>query len=188
MSPSLRPAVVILCSLLSGVLPVTAAGQPAAAGWTVDSGRSSIQFTVTKLGFSDVAGRFNDFTATVTYDRARPERSSVGWEVRMKSVQTDSADRDRSLLAPEYFDAQRHPVMTFRSTAVRRLEDGRLEVDGTLTIKGHAEAMTVVVQPIDGGFETRFDVDRLRFDVRGGTVMRLLIGRMVRVHVVLRGA
>jgi polyisoprenoid-binding protein YceI len=154
--------------------------------WTIDPAHSSVSFSVTKFGFSDVAGRFNHFTAAITYDPAQPERSVVSWDVRVASVQTDSADRDRSILGAEYFDAARHPSMTFRSRHVRRLDDGRLEVAGVITIKGHAEPLTVVAGAVDGGFETRFEVDRFRFDVRGGMVMSRLIGRMVRVHLVLR--
>ena len=155
--------------------------------WQVDQARSSVSFSVTKLGFADVDGRFTEFTADVTHDPAQPERGSVSWEVRIASVQTDSANRDRSILGPDYFDAARYPTMTFRSHGLRRLDDGRIEIAGVITIRGHAEPLTVIAQPVDGGFEARFEVDRLRFNVRGGTVMSRLIGRMVRVHLVLRG-
>jgi polyisoprenoid-binding protein YceI len=176
----------LICSLsVAGSLSTSAA--PAAGPWKVDPARSSVTFSVTKLGFSDVAGRFRDFSAALVHDPAQPERSSVSWDVRVASVQTDSSNRDRSILGAEYFDAARHPTMTFRTQSVRRLQDGRLDVAGVITIRGHAEPLTVVVARIDGGFETRFEIDRLRFNVRGGTVMSRLIGRMVRVHLVLRG-
>ena len=156
--------------------------------WRVDPSRSSVNFSVTKLGFADVSGRFTEFTADVNHDPSHPERSTVSWDVRIASVQTDSADRDRSILAPEYFDAARYPAMTFRSRRVRRLDDGRLEIAGLITIRDHTEPLTVMASPIEDGFETRFEIDRLRFDVRGGRVMSRLIGRMVRVHLVLRGS
>jgi polyisoprenoid-binding protein YceI len=41
-----------------------------------------------------------------------------------------------SVLGPEFFDAERHPEITFRSTAVRLGADGEAEVDGELTIRG----------------------------------------------------
>jgi polyisoprenoid-binding protein YceI len=188
MSRSRCSALPAAAGLVLVVLLGTAQGQAPDPRWTVDYSRSSVGFSVTKLGFSDVSGRFTDFTATVTFDPAQPARSSVAWDVHVASVQTDSADRDRSLMAPEYFDATRHAAMTFRSQAIRRLDDGRLEVAGVLTIKGHSEPLTVMVSPIDRGFETRFEVDRMRFNVRGGTVMSRLIGRTVRVHLIIRSA
>lgn len=72
---------------------------------------------------------------------------------------------------------------------IRRISsppDGKIA--GVITIRSHAEPLTVMASPIDGGFDTRFEIDRLRFDVRGGRVMSRLIGRMVRVHLVLRGS
>jgi polyisoprenoid-binding protein YceI len=180
------PAVAIVLGLLFGDWTTAANAQAPGHEWQIDRTRSSVHFSVTKLGFSDVAGRFTDFTAAVTYDPAQPERSTVSWDVPVASVQTDSAKRDRSILGAEYFDAARHPSMAFRSRQVRRLDDGRLEVAGVITIKGHSEPLTIIASAVDGGFETRFEVDRFRFDVRGGRVMSRLIGRMVRVHLVIK--
>ena len=181
-----RLAAIVVLGLLLGDWTTAAHAQSPDHQWRIDRTRSSVNFSVTKLGFSDVAGRFTDFTAAVTYDPAQPERSTVSWDVRVASVQTDSANRDRSILGVEYFDAARHPSMTFRSQHVRRLDDGRLELAGVITIKGHSEPLTVIASAVGGGFETRFEVDRLRFDVRGGRVMSHLIGGMVRVHLVIK--
>ena len=183
-----RSSIIAVLSLLLVGWTGLADAQMTNRRWHVDPSRSSVTFSVTKLGFADVSGRFTEFTAEVSYDPAHAERSTVSWDVRIASVQTDSADRDRSILGPEYFDAARYPAMAFRSRSVRRLDDGRLEVAGVITIRDHTEPLTVMASPIDGGFETRFEIDRLRFNVRGGRVMSRLIGRMVRVHLVLRGS
>jgi polyisoprenoid-binding protein YceI len=49
-----------------------------------------------------------------------------------------------SVLGPDFFDAERHPEIAFRSTAVRLADDGRAEIDGELTIRG-------VTRPISAG-------------------------------------
>lgn len=152
--------------------------------WRIDPARSLVQFTVTKLGFADVTGRFMDFSGTVRYDASAPDSSTVQWAVRVGSVRTDAANRDATLQAPEYFDTRQHPELTFRSVRVRALHDGRLEVDGELTMKGITRPQRVIVQPVDGGFETAFEVDRFDFEIVGGSVMRRLIGRTVRVRLV----
>lgn len=159
---------------------------------TLDPARSYVGFTVTKLGFEDVTGTFKDFDVDLRYDPERPDRSSVRWRVRVASVKTDASNRDRSLQSVEYFDAARHPELTFESRHVRPLEDGRFEVDGDMTIRGQTRPLTIVVQRTadGGGFETRFELDRYDFGVAGGRVMGRLIGRTVRVHLVaaMKGA
>jgi len=55
-------------------------------------------------------------------------------------------------------------------------------VDGEITIKGITRPQRIVATPVDGGFETRFELDRFDFQIVGGTVMRRLIGRTVRIH------
>lgn len=160
---------------------VVSEGAPAGT-WRIDPARSVVEFTVTKLGFADVTGRFTKFTGSVRYDPVRHGTSSVEWRVRVASIETDAANRDKTLQEPEYFDARRHPELGFRSTRVRTMRDGRLEVDGALTIKGITRPQRIVATPVDGGFQTTFELDRFDFEIVGGTVMRRLIGRTVRVH------
>jgi polyisoprenoid-binding protein YceI len=183
----MRSAVLLLTLLLGGLpsipasAPVVVAGPPAGT-WGIDPSRSVVQFTVTKLGFEDVTGTFRDFSGTVRYDAANPAGSSVEWRVKVGSVKTDASNRDRSLQSVEYFDAANHPEMTFRSERVRPLGDGRLQVDGPITIKGRSRPLSIVVEPAERGFETRFELNRHDFDIVGGSVMGRLIGRTVRVR------
>lgn len=190
----MRAAAWLLLTLLLGGLPfipttapVVVAGPPAGT-WAIDQTRSVVQFTVTKLGFDDVTGTFRDFSGTVRYDSANPAGSSVEWRVKVGSVETDASNRDRSLQSAEYFDAANHPEMTFRSERVRSLGNGRLQVEGPIMIKGRTRPLSIVVEPVEGGFETRFEVNRYDFDIVGGSVMGRLIGRTVRVRLVAMAA
>lgn len=99
---------------------------------------------------------------------------------------TDDAKRDRSLHAPEYFDAVRHPWLVFESTHVRAGAAGTLDVAGNLTMRGTTRPVTVTVRhsgsttaPI---FETSFEVDRYDYGIVGGRIMSRLIGRHVRLY------
>lgn len=172
-----------LLSFVPAVAHIVSAGAPAGT-WRIDPGRSMIQFTVTKLGFADVHGRFLESSGTVRHDPVEPANSYVRWSVRVASVRTDATNRDRSLLAPEYFDAAQHPEMVFQSTSVRSVGEGRLEVTGTITLKGQARPLTLLAQPVQDGFETRFELDRYDFGIVGGRVMSRLIGRTIKVHLV----
>ena len=147
---------------------------------------TDVQFTVTKLGFSDVTGHFRDFNADITYDASDPARSVVRWRVRVASVDTGERDRDRSIQGPDYFAAAQFPELTFTSRTVRADGDRRLNVTGDLSIRGVTRSVTVpvVIDQQNGRrmFTTDFELDRYDFNVRGGSVMSRLIGRTVRVH------
>jgi len=176
----MRMVLALLVAAFSGI------AQPAAVG--LDPARSEVRFTVTKLGYSDVTGVFRVFNVDLRYDHERPEHSAVNWRVRVASVETGERDRDRSLQSPDYFHTARYPELSFESRAVRRVDDGRLDVTGDLTIRNITKRMTVPVRVTEQqgrrAFVTDFTIDRYDYDVRGGSVMGRLIGRTVRVHLV----
>jgi polyisoprenoid-binding protein YceI len=147
---------------------------------------TDVRFTVTKLGFADVTGRFREFNADIQYDPASPERSVVRWRVRVASVDTGERDRDGAIQSSDYFAADQHPELTFESRTVRAAGDRRLSVTGDISIRGVTRSITVpvVISEENGrrAFVSDFELDRYDFNVRGGSVMSRLIGRTVRVH------
>ncbi|MBA3642192.1 MAG: YceI family protein [Acidobacteria bacterium] len=156
--------------------------------WRIDPARSDVQFTITKLGFEDVTGVFRQSEGEIRYDPARPSASSIQWRVRVASVVTDALNRDRSLQAEEYFDAGRHPYLSFVSRTVRSRDADSLQVDGDITIRGVTRALTIIARPRATPntltFETDIEINRYDFGVRGGSVMGRLIGSMARVRLV----
>jgi polyisoprenoid-binding protein YceI len=156
--------------------------------WTIDGSRSAVQFIVTKFGFEDVTGIFHESEGTIQYEPDRPEQSRIEWRVKVASVTTDAANRDRALQSPEYFDAARHPYLSFVSRSVRALSANRLEVSGQLTMRGVTRPLVTAVNVVTRGpspsFETAFEVNRYDFGIAGGSVMGRLIGRTVRIRLV----
>lgn len=154
--------------------------------YQIDPARSLAQFTITKLGFSDVVGTFAESSGEIRWDPSHPEQSSIRWVVRVASLRTDDRNRDQRIQGHDYFDTARHPEMTFVSASARPMPDGRLEVTGTLTIKGISRQQTVFVRHSGSAaapvFETDFEINRYDFGFTGGTVMGRLLGRTVRIH------
>jgi polyisoprenoid-binding protein YceI len=172
----------LIAALCAAILP--AAGPPPV--YDIDPARSTVQFTITKFGFADVVGVFLDSTGEIRWQPSQPDASGVHWRVRVASVRTDASNRDASLQAREYFDASNHPYLVFESTRARPLDDASIEVSGTLTLRGVARPLTVVVRrsgsPAAPVFEADFVVDRYEFGIVGGRVLGPLIGRSARVH------
>lgn len=101
-----------------------------AGTWAVEPMHSEVGFSVRHLGLSKVRGRFNTFSGTLTIAEDATA-SAVEATVDMSSVDTNNADRDAHLLSTDFFNAEAHPQMSFRSTSV-----SADSLDGELTING----------------------------------------------------
>ena len=174
-----------LFTILAAALLATHA-QAASPIYQIDPAQSVAQFTITKLGYSDVVGTFSESSGEIRWDPQHPEASSIRWKVRVASLRTDDPNRDRRIQGHDYFDTARHPEMSFESVSARPMPDGRLEVAGRLTIRGVTRQQTVFVRHHGSAtapvFETDFDIDRYDFGFTGGAVMGRLLGRTVRIH------
>jgi len=135
----------IVLRLLMLVLATTAAAppptvQPPPSPIVVferfDTNHSTLGFSVPILdGWSEVEGKFTRFTARVEYDREDVLRSRVEADLETASIDTGIDDRDADLRGAGFFDAEKYPHITFRSSRIERRGDGLVAV-GTLAMHG----------------------------------------------------
>jgi polyisoprenoid-binding protein YceI len=105
-----------------------------AGTWTIDPVHSDVGFAVRHLMISKTKGRFTRFSGRIV-TAGDPLKSEVTATVDMTSIDTGSEQRDDNLRGADFFDAEKYPTMTYRSTGVRADADG-LVLDGELTLKG----------------------------------------------------
>jgi polyisoprenoid-binding protein YceI len=131
-------------------LCLTAAGLGGAAGfghaqsslpaglveYEVDPAHTQVMFKVRHMGVSTVTGRFGRFAATFAWDPEDPGASWVTATIDAASIDTDNDRRDNHLRSADFFAADSYPTLTFRSTRVEAVEEGRLRVAGDLSIRG----------------------------------------------------
>lgn len=118
------------------IVPVTTnASTPAGATWSPDAAHTAINFSV-KHFFTPVKGSFDDYEIELDYDAANPEKSTVEARIAVASVNTGNEMRDNHLRSADWFEADKHPYMTFKSTSVRTAGKNKLIASGPLTIKG----------------------------------------------------
>lgn len=130
--------------------------------WTLDNAHSEVAFTVRHAGISKVRGVFEEAQAELTVGQDLAE-TSVEATVQIGSVNTKNEGRDAHVKGEEFFDAEKHPVMTFRSTAVEA-EDEDVVLRGDLTIKG--ETRPIVLKGEFGGVAVdAFGTTRAGFSV-----------------------
>jgi polyisoprenoid-binding protein YceI len=126
------------------LLLVLAAAAAPAATYKVDTSHSTAQFSVRHMMVSNVKGTFGNITGTIDWDPAKPTAAKVEASIEVKTIDTRNAKRDQDLLGPDYFDAARHPAMTFRSTSVSQ-SGGKLLVKGDLTMRGVTKQVTLTL-------------------------------------------
>ena len=167
--------------------------------WRLDPAHSSVEFSVKHMMMTTVRGRFKDVTATLTGNEDHPEGCCVEVEINTDSIDTGSADRDAHLRSADFFDAERYPKITFKSTRLDgdpRAEDGaRFRVFGNLTI--HDTTMEIALDCMfDGrgmdpwgkercGFSAVTDIDRRDWGLRWNQVIEtggVLVANKVRIE------
>ena len=128
---------------------------PAGTTWTADPVHSTVGFAVKHMVVSTFRGQFEDYSATLTANE--DGTLTLAGRVSADSIAVKDENLAAHLKAPDFFDTERHPYVTFTSTLVRA-ENGSLTVDGELTIKGHSrpiEARGFITEPHEtfGGVE-----------------------------------
>ena len=119
----------------------TTATQPVATGnWTIDPVHSHVGFSVKHMVVATFRGYFADYDGLLT-------SSEDGTPVLHGSVKADSiVVKDENLAAhlksPDFFDTAQYPEISFSSSVVNVAEDGNVEVEGDLTIKGNTHRVT----------------------------------------------
>lgn len=123
---------------------LVAAPMFAAEPWTVDKGHSSATFKVRHFT-ANVVGQFRDFEGNIQIDRANPAQSSVEFTIQTKSIDTGSERRDNHLRSADFFEVEKFPTITFKSTSVAAKSKDTFEVTGDLTMRGVTKRVTLPV-------------------------------------------
>ena len=133
--------------------------------WTADVVHSSVAFEVNYMGVSTFSGAVKEFEATLA-------DGLISGSAKIASLETKDENLHAHLLAPDWFDAERFPEVSFASTAVS-VEGAEVEFEGTVTIKGITQPATLtgtIIGPITDprgneryGLKLETTVDRTQF-------------------------
>jgi polyisoprenoid-binding protein YceI len=123
-----------------------------AATWNVDQPHTTIQFSVKHMMVATVRGTFNAFTGKAVLDDKDPAALSFEATIEAKSIDTRNDMRDNHLRSADFFDVEKTPDITFKSTKSVLTAPGKYTVTGDLTMRGVTKQITLDVT----GFETTF--------------------------------
>lgn len=150
--------------------------------WQLDPANSWAEFSVRYLGISTLRGTVAQVHGMATLDDQTPAKSTVDVMINVANVNTRAVGRDTQLRSDKFFDVERYPLMTFKSTKVQSTGTGKLMVTGDLTIHGVTKE---VVLAVDGpsppykdpkgeeriGATATIKINRQDFGIKGNAIM-----------------
>lgn len=116
------------------------------AEWRIDSAHSAAQFSVRHMMVSTVRGHFGKMSGKVLFDPADLSKTVVEATVDVASIDTREPKRDAHLKSPDFFEVEKFPSMTFKSTSIKPAGSGKFLMTGDLTIKGTTKPVIFEVE------------------------------------------
>ena len=160
--------------------------------WNIDPSHSAIAFSVRHMVVSKTRGRFLKWSGQIRFDPDEPAASSVEVTIDPASLDTAEPQRDAHLRSADFFDVEKFPTASFRSTKVEGLAGDRYRITGNLTLHGVTKAVVLDAtyegsgkDPWGGeraGFVASTSIDRRDFGLEWNKALEtggLLVGEKV---------
>ncbi len=165
--------------------------------WDFDTAHSAIEFTVRHMLVSKVRGRFSKWSGKLEIDEKDISASRLEVAIDVASVDTHEPQRDGHLRSADFFDAEKHPKITFKSKRVVDKGKDKLAITGDLTIRGTTKEITLDVERGGlvakdpwgnrrAGFTAETTIDRKEFGVSWNQVLDqggLALSDKVSIHI-----
>ena len=116
--------------------------------WKLDPAHSLAEFKVKHMMISNVKGRFSGLSGTLSLDESDHTRSSVETSIDVATVKTGDEQRDGHLKSAEFFDAEKFPAITFKSSNIDAKGGADYAVTGDLTLHGVTKTVTFAVEDL----------------------------------------
>jgi polyisoprenoid-binding protein YceI len=113
--------------------------------WSIDSDHSVARFSVRHFMIADIEGLFSKMIGVIQFDPPDLGTLSAEAEIDVRSLNTGGPARDEHLLSPDFFHAEQHPRIFFKTTAVTDIGGNHATVAGDLTIRGMRNAVTLAM-------------------------------------------
>ncbi|MDR3705512.1 MAG: YceI family protein [Paludibacteraceae bacterium] len=177
--------------LVSALTMYSLLGYSQITTWTNDPAHSRLGFVVKHLTISEIEGRFSEFNVTVTTLKPDYSDANIDLKANVKSINTDVEMRDNHLRSADFFDAEKYPSLTFKSTALVKKSKTKAKLYGELSFHGVTKPVVLdvtffgsVVNPMNNkktvGFQINGVIKRSDFNL-GGKFPESIIENNIRI-------
>jgi polyisoprenoid-binding protein YceI len=142
--------------LLTFIAALSLACSVSAETFEIDTSHAGISFSVKHMMISNAKGTFNTFQGTLDYDMATKTLTAAEGVIETASIDTNNKKRDDHLKNADYFNVEKYPKMTFKSSSVKKTGEGTFEVSGVLNLLG-VDHKVVIPVTINGPVKGRKD-------------------------------
>ena len=170
-----------------------------AAVYKVDPDHTTVSFKIRHL-FSNVQGQFNKFDGSIEYESGKPETWKTSGSIDVNSVNTNVEQRDKHLKSPDFFDVEKFPTITFKSTKVTDASEPKAKLEGLLTIHGVEKPVVLDLEihgvgkdpwgNTRGGFTATTKINRKDFGLTWNQTLEtggVLVGEEVEITLEVEG-
>ena len=122
--------------MLAGLLGAALSAQAAPVTYKLDPSHTMVLFSWSHFGFSHPTADIGIADGTLVFDQQDPAKSSVEVTMPLSKLDTHVPALDNHLKEPDFFNADKFPVITFKSTSVRPLGGKHYKITGDLSVHG----------------------------------------------------
>jgi polyisoprenoid-binding protein YceI len=182
----------VLAASLALAAPVRAAET-----YSFDKAHTTVGFQVRHI-YTNVSGKFTDFTGTIQVDRAKPESSTVDFTIQATSIDTSEPRRDQHLRSADFLDVANNPTITFKSTSIKANGKDSWLVTGDFTMHGVTKSVVLPVTLLGEGkdpmgtekmgLETGLTINRKDYGLTWNKALEtggVLVGEEVKVQIAI---
>lgn len=166
--------------MFAAIAMLAATGVNAQSKWNVDASHSNVKFSVSHLVVSEVEGSFRKFDGTIDAPTDDFNNATINFTVDVASVNTDNDKRDEHLKGDDFFNAEKYPKMTFKSTSFKKGKGNNYTLEGNLTIRDVTKKVKMNVTyggtmkdpwgNTKAGFKTTAAISRKEFGLKWNTM------------------
>src|SRR6266702_1937046 len=127
-------------------MATTTASPASLITWNLDPAHSAAEFKVKHMMISNVKGSLTGLTGVLNEHAVDPSRSTIEASIDVSTLSTGDGQRDGHLKSPDFFEVEKFPTMSFKSTSVKKIGEGEYAVIGDLTVRGVTRPVTFAVE------------------------------------------
>ena len=150
--------------VLAGLIGAAVTAQAAPVTYKLDPGHTNVLFSWNHFGFSNPTANLGLGEGTLVFDEKDAAKSSVEVTLPLANLDTHVTKLDEHLKKPDFFDADKFPTVTFKSTKVQSLGGGKYKVTGDLTVHGVTKPVVLDAKLNKSGVHPMLKVQTVGFD------------------------